>query len=646
MSQSSGGFFYSVKAVVDKASFESGRQELAKLEQSGKRLVAGFTAAGAALVGAAKIAGNVAQSELKVASSIGASTDALAKWKTAANIAGASANGLIGAMAGIENKMQHLKTGTVDMNLAKNLGLMGIGYGDFADMDAEDRMKAVFSKADSMDDQKLAATLVGDILGQAGREYYDSLKLSGKTLEQQLKEAQSLNFMTEKNRKEAAAFAGEFNAVKEAGKSIVQLIGSDIAAELTPLARKIKTYLMTNRDAIRRGITGLAKGAGSVFNAIAGAIGKVAPFVEKLIDRFGGLDKVIIKLGVGFGTMKLMKFAGGLKSMISGLNLLKLALGGIGKGLMAGGIFLVLEDLMYYFAGGESLIGRVIPKIKEFAKELGFDDIDLSNLVQGLKDVGAELVKLSGSSFKMAIKLFSDLALIVKSLVSGDMDKLSENLKKFFNDWKQGLKDVFNLDEVRESGKKAYEETLVSGGSKYDAVVNAIDQGSRKIPIYGPYYTAVTNGWNWFVDKVTGNKAKTGKKAEDGIIQPDGRLINISPDDLCVDKVTEKKAKTGKKAEDGIIQPDGRLINISPDDWVFAAKNVEDIASAFVPHGMTTNNSMSAPATYVINQSFTVNGGNATPQAVRAEAYRGTAAALQTNLKNAARIMQLMPGTR
>lgn len=604
MNQSSGGFFYSVKAVVDKASFESGRQELAKLAQSGKRLSAGFTAAGAALVGAAKIAGNVAQAELKAARSIGVSTDALSKWKTAANIAGASANGLIGAMAGIENKMQHLKTGTVDMNLAKNLGLMGIGYGDFADMDAEGRMKAVFSRADSMNDQKLAATLVGDILGQAGREYYDSLKLSGKTLEQQLKEAQSLNFMTEKNRKEAAAFASEFNAVKEAGKSIAQLIGSDIAAELTPLARKIKTYLITNRDAIVRGISGLARGVGSVFNAVAGAVGKVAPIVEKLINKFGGLDKVIVKLGVGFGTMKLMQFAGGLKSMISGLNLLKLALGGLSQGLMAGGLFLVLEDLFYYFAGGESLIGRVIPKIKEFAKEMGFDDIDLSNLVQGLKDVGAELGKLAGSSFKMAIQLFSDLALIFKSLISGDMDKLSENLKKFFNDWKQGLEAVFNLNEVKESGKKAYEETLKRGGSKFEAAAMASDQGIREIPLLGPIYGALYDGiWG------------------------------------------ENKA-TGKKAEDGIIQPDGRLINISPDDWVFAAKNVEDIASAFVPHGMITNNSMSAPATYVINQSFTVNGGNATPQAVRAEAYKGTSAALQNNLKNAARIMQLMPGTR
>lgn len=600
MSQSSGGFFYSVKAVVDKASFESGRQELAKLEQSGKRLIAGFTA-----VGAAKIAGNVAQSELKVARSIGASTDALSKWKTAANIAGASANGLIGAMAGIENKMQHLKTGTVDMNLAKNLGLMGIGYGDFADMDAEGRMKAVFSRADSMNDQKLSATLVGDILGQAGREYYDSLKLSGKTLEQQLKEAQSLNFMTEKNRKEAAAFASEFNAVKEAGKSIVQLIGSDIAAELTPLARKIKTYLMTNRDAIRRGITGLAKGVGSVFNAIAGAIGKAAPFVEKLIDKFGGLDKVIIKLGVGFGAMKLMQFSGGLKSMISGLNLLKLALGGLSRGLMAGGLFLVLDDLMVYFMGGKSLIGEILPKIKEFVKELGFDDIDFSKLVQGLKDVGAELAKLTGNAFSTAIKLFSDLALIIKSLVSGDMDKLSENLNKFFNDWKQGLIDVFNLNEVGKTGKDAFDETLKSGGSKVDAVSNALNQGTRKLPIIGPVYGALSDGTEWVVNKVT-----------------------------------------GKKAEDGIIQPDGRLINISPDDWVFAAKNVEDMASAFIPRGITTNNSMSAPASYVINQSFTVNGGNATPQAVRAEAYKGTSAALQNNLKNAARIMQLMPGTR
>ena len=616
MNQSSGGFFYSVKAVVDKASFDSGRQELAKLEQSGKRLIAGFTAAGAALVGAAKIAGNVAQSELKAARSIGVSTDALSKWKTAANIAGASANGLIGAMAGIENKMQHLKTGTVDLNLAKNLGLMGMGYGDFADMDAEGRMKAVFSRADSMDDQKLAATLVGDILGQAGLEYYDSLKLSGKTLEQQLKEAQSLNFMTEKNRKEAAAFASEFNAVKEAGKSIAQLIGSDIAAQLTPLARKIKTYLMTNRDAIQRGITGLAKGVGSVFNAIAGAIGKAAPFVEKLIDKFGGLDKVIIKLGVGFGAMKLMQFAGGLKSMISGLNLLKLALGGLSRGLMAGGLFLVLEDLMYYFAGGGSVIGDILPKIKEFSKNLGIDEkltaamenfkkaITSEAFQDGMKAVIDFLKFIGGNAIQAAVDGISSLAEALNALFSGD--------------WKK------SLEKIGEMGDAA--------GNLVGASVTGTDYNDFKkqqeytIPAIQALQKETERNWLGFTKK---------KNFED-----------FSPETQELVNKAGGKQKFKAYINDGIIRPDGRTIGISPDDWVFAAKNVEDMASAFIPRGMTTNNSMSAPATYVINQSFTVNGGNATPQAVRAEAYKGTSAALQNNLKNAARIMQLMPGTR
>ena len=601
MSQSSGGFFYSVKAVVDKASFDSGRQELAKLEQSGKRLIAGFTAAGAALVGAAKIAGNVAQSELKAARSIGVSTDALSKWKTAANIAGASANGLIGAMAGIENKMQHLKTGTVDMNLAKNLGLMGIGYGDFADMDAEDRMKAVFSRADSMDDQKLAATLVGDILGQAGREYYDSLKLSGKTLEQQLKEAQSLNFMTEKNRKEAAAFAGEFNAVKEAGKSIAQLIGSDIAAQLTPLARKIKTYLMTNRDAIQRGISGIAKGAGSVFNAIAGAIGKAAPFVEK---------------GVGFGAMKLMQFAGGLKSMIGGLNLLKLALGGLSRGLMAGGLFLVLEDLMVYFMGGKSLIGEILPKIKEFSRNLGIDE-KLTVAMENFKKT------ITSEAFQSAMKNLGDfLKFIGGNVVQAAADQiknLAEALNALFSgDWKSAIKGVGGMGEATGNFLGA-----LLTGKNYDdlkkqkeAALAAL-QAVAKEAEYGRF---------GFIKK---------KNFED-----------YSPETQELVNKAGGKKKFPQYINDGVIRPDGRTIGISPDDWVFAAKNVEDMASAFIPRGLITNNSMSAPATYVINQSFTVNGGNATPQAVRAEAYKGTSAALQANLKNAARIIQLMPGTR
>ncbi|MBR5007888.1 MAG: hypothetical protein IKY09_02805, partial [Methanocorpusculum sp.] len=361
-----GSFLYDVKAIVDKASFAEGIRELQKLEQTSKKLITGIAGVAASVISSATIAGEVATQELKVAKAIGTSTEALSSWKIAANVAGASASGLIGQLSALESKMQHLKTGVVDTSLAKNLGMLGVGYGDFAEMDTEDRMRTVFHQADQMEDQKLAATLVGDILGQAGQDYYLSLQMSGKSIEQQLAEAKQLNFVSEQNRKEAALFTSEIRAVKEAGKSITMLFGTEIASALTPTVRTIKNYLITNRDAIRKGIAGFAQQTATVFNMIAGIIGKVAPIVTGLIDKFGGLDKIIIKVGIGFASMKLMQVAGGIKAIVSGINLLKAGLGG----LAMGGLFLIFEDIINHFMGGNSFIfDRLLPKIKELKEE-------------------------------------------------------------------------------------------------------------------------------------------------------------------------------------------------------------------------------------------------------------------------------------
>ena len=134
------GFLYNIKAVVDKNSFAEGIRELQKLEQTGKRLIAGITGVAASVISSATIAGEVATQELRVAKAVGVSTEALSSWKIAANVAGASASGLVGTLSALENKMQHLKTGVVDSNLAKNLGMLGVSYGDFADMDAESQI--------------------------------------------------------------------------------------------------------------------------------------------------------------------------------------------------------------------------------------------------------------------------------------------------------------------------------------------------------------------------------------------------------------------------------------------------------------------------------------------------------------------------
>lgn len=632
------GFLYDVKAIVDKASFAEGIRELQKLEQTSKRLIAGISGVSASVIGSATIAGEVATQELRVARSIGVSTEALSSWKVAANVAGASASGLIGTLSALENKMQHLKTGTVDSALAKNLGMLGVGYGEFADMDAESRMRTVFNQADQMEDQQLAATLVGDILGQAGRDYYDSLKLSGKSIDEQLQEARKLNFVSNQNRKEAALFASEIRAVKEAGKSITMLFGSEIASALTPTVRTVKTYLINNRDAIRKGITGFAQQTASLFNSISGGLIKIVPIVNGLIDNFGGLDKIIVKVGVGFASFKLMQFAGGIRSIVSSIGLLKAGLGA----LALGGISLVLDDIFTHFMGGESLIfDHIIPKLEELKKQFEIDDkmsgfVDAwSNLVNKLKDdkfqtalkgITDWLVNLGGNTLTTVIKELGNLLDLLTAIAQGDWKKAAVSGAKVLTDASDYVVASVTGQSVEDVGgragaQKRLNEALTQNNIKMSPRLpkNRINEDDLPQDVKKAINdlrdleaTDILKGYSSIINF---------KKVNDGIMQPANRV------------------------NDGIIQPSGKITQVSPEDWVFAVKDIADLAGAFLPSGVTTNNNMNAPASYVINQNFSF-GGNVRPSDVKTHAYRGTSEALQSNLSNASRIMQLMPGTR
>ena len=605
-------FLYNIRAVVDKASFQEGIRELEKLEQTGKRLIKGIAGVAGAAISSATIAGEVAQQELKVAKAIGVSTEALSGWKIACNVAGASASGLIGTLSALENKMQHLKTGTVDSGLAKNLGLLGIGYGDFADMDSESRMRTVFNQANQMEDQQLAATLVGDILGQAGMEYYNSLRLAGKSLETQLAEAKKLNFVTETNRREAATFAAEMRSVKEAGKSIAMLFGSEIGAALTPTIRRVKNYLIDNREAIRRGIEGFAQNVGMVFNAIAGVIGKVAPLIEGLIDKFGGLDKVIVRVGIGFASMKLVQVAGGIKSLISGVNLLKAAMGGIGKGLLGAGLYLLLDDLMVYFSGGDSVTEDILDFLDSLKEKMSvsIDTQTFTEMVEQFKILAENMKTL----WKNTEEFRKALVAIAEVLVVDALDSIAISINGLSAAVTWAMK-LFN----------AFAEGGFSGGM--DFIIQSVkDAGAddKKHPVK-----------DWVTNTVDFLSA----------FKTSGGAVNFM-------KTTAAKAgmfMNGKGADDSandaIVSPTGKVTKLSPDDWVFALKDIKDLAGAFLPAGINTNNNLNAPANYVINQTLNV-GAGMRAQEVRASAYKGTAEALQNSLNNASRIMQLMPGTK
>ena len=102
-------------------------------------------------------------------------------------------------------------------------------------------------------------------------------------------------------------------------------------------------------------------------------------------------------------------------------------------------------------------------------------------------------------------------------------------------------------------------------------------------------------------------------------------------------------AVSGQSMKDGIMRPDGTITQVAPDDWVFAARNVGDLARAFIPQGAMAATSMNQE--YTINQTFNVQGSGDIPAVIKQQAYRGTQNALMEAMEQSSRRMQLMSGT-
>lgn len=132
----------------------------------------------------------------------------------------------------------------------------------------------------------------------------------------------------------------------------------------------------------------------------------------------------------------------------------------------------------------------------------------------------------------------------------------------------------------------------------------------------------------------------TSKELVKSLWTGDGQTLQIIQDGM--DQMWDAM-KSSIGIEDGIIRPDGRVTKIAPDDWVFAARDVSDMAKAFIPQGMAAVN---APAEYSIVQNFTITGASDIPQVLKQQAYRGTQEGLLAIMDQSSRRLQMMSGTR
>ena len=537
-----GGFFVSLGLNPDKASFETGNKLVDAVGNSFNKLIGAARNAAVVLAGTAVASGMVESAAYKTAEKIGISTETLDLWKASAKIAGVDANGLVSAMGNLANVMGRMRIDGAGLEqFSKKMAELGlvvdkVDIAKMLDMAPDELMTDILRKAqeasakvkkevadankelaknpksadaqkrlrDAQKEQQRISIIVGDVLGEAGQDFFIALQQQGKTIDEFKAGAGRTVFTTAADNQKGANFAVEVNTLKTEIESASKLLGDAIGGELTKYVKELNQWIQENGLAIRKTIEEIAKFTGKAVKTIE----EIAKFTGKAVGKTVDIT----------GTA-----ASRAKAVI---------------------------DLAT--ADNEEEKQAAIKKGQETVDEW-----------KSWKDEGGAKGLLG-------------------SYVEG-VDTATEKVIGGFNAVKNWLT---NINKERE-----------------DRAINDQIAKKRKKDLEEAYKIK-NKDKGWF-------KKELLIPGED--IDPD--MLEAYRGQLG-DKVVGKYVKL----QDGIMRPDGTVTQVAPDDWVFAARNLGDLAKAFVPQNIAPEapaapvvqptqktEKIAPPVNTVVNESITQN---------------------------------------
>lgn len=269
-----GGFFVSLGLNLDKNSWDTGNRLIDGMGNSINKLIGTARNAAVVLTGTAIAAGSIESAAYKTSVALGVTTEKLDLWKTAAKIAGVSADGVVGAMTQIANVQNRLKWDDSGIEaFSKKLGKLKISYQEIQDLSPDEALAYVLNKAQSLEGNGMnraeIATAVGDIVGTGGRDLYIELQAQKKSVEEFLAGASKITFTNSNSNKEAREFMDEVRLLKTASENLSKLLGSEIGGELTKYVKSINEWMSENGTELKNGVKSLAEGIGKI---VGGAV--------------------------------------------------------------------------------------------------------------------------------------------------------------------------------------------------------------------------------------------------------------------------------------------------------------------------------------------------------------------------------------
>ena len=385
------------RKLVTRWGFQVDLKPLEKMHAAIAEMKSGIKGLALEAAGAAIVLFEMAETTAKLgketalnAQKTGLSTDSFQELAFAAKKTGVDAESLVMSMARLNRATFEAKTGNKEaIKTFMQLG-GGVAQAAMSGKSTEEVFMKISERISGMKDQAAKTALVMSILGRSGFQMLPLLNKGPEGIREWMKEAKELGLVLDETAiKKSQEFQEELHGTESLVLGIKRSIGVGLLEPMTEVLKSFSAWIKANRELIKQNLTGLLQGLGNVlkitlvmFNAIAGRL-------TELIQPLGGVGAMIGYVAAGFAIFKSYQIVTGIGNVISSMLGLAKATEVVAAGAVATdaafsfwpliigvavlAVIAIIEDLIGFFQGKDSLIGRFLGVFKtEFPTVFAF----------------------------------------------------------------------------------------------------------------------------------------------------------------------------------------------------------------------------------------------------------------------------------
>lgn len=646
-----GGFFVSLGLNADKNSFETGNKLVDAVGNSFNKLIGAARNAAVVLAGTAVASGMVESAAYKTAEKIGISTETLDLWKASAKIAGVDANGLVSAMGSLANVMNRMRIDGAGLEqFTKKLGELGlvvdkVDIAKMLDMAPDELMTDILRKAqeasarvkkevadankelsknpksadaqkrlrDARKEQQRISIIVGDVLGDAGQDFFIELQRQGKSIDDFLSGAGRTVFTTAADNQKGANFAVEVNTLKTEIESASKLLGDAIGGELTEYVKELNQWIQENGPEIRKTIEEIAKFTGKAVGKTVDITGTAASGAKAVIDLATADNEEEKQAAIKKGQetvdeWKSWKDEGGAKGLL---------------GSYVEGVDTATEKVI----GGFNAVKNWLTNINKEREDRAINaqitkkrkkDLEEAYKIKN-KDKGWFKKELLIPGEDIAPDMLEAYRGQLGDKVVGKYVKLQDGIMRPDGTVTQVAPDdwVFAARNLGDLAKAFAPQNIAP-----EAPAAPVVQPTQKPEKIAPPVNTVVN------ENITQNYSTESKAAP---------LLQNEPEEPRLIRESPTKPEPAPLVQD---RKNDFMTNTVLTDL---SAYVRSLSTAFIPQAHAP---APAPSEYVIHQTFNISGSNDMPQIIKEQAYKGTQDGLLQLMNKSSQRLQLMSGIR